>query len=187
MLVRPRHSHPSRDHFVLFHQCPKHTIISCLPTDLSRTNVNMHYTIKQFLSLWLKSFSKWICLFCDQVTQYLTVLKQFTQPRLAFFLFVTWFMGIGSGIVFSFLFWHLQELGGSPTLYGIASIINYLSEIVTYYFSKPAIERFGKSLHLHYKLHCIEIITIPLNCPRISKHILKMLQFEKIAELIITW
>ncbi|VDO03431.1 unnamed protein product [Rodentolepis nana] len=82
-----------------------------------------------------------------KVTQYLTVLKQFTQPRLGFFLLVTWFMGIGSGIVFSFLFWHLQELGGSPTLYGIASIINYLSEIVTYYFSKPAIERFG-----HFKI-----------------------------------
>ncbi|VDD83251.1 unnamed protein product [Mesocestoides corti] len=78
-----------------------------------------------------------------KVTQYLAVLKQFTQPRLAIFLFVTWFMGIGAGIVFNFLFWHLQELGGSPTLYGIASIINYLSEIVTYYFSKPAIERFG--------------------------------------------
>ncbi|VDK38900.1 unnamed protein product [Taenia asiatica] len=87
-----------------------------------------------------------------KITQYLTVLKQFTRPRLAFFLFVTWFMGIGSGIVFSFLFWHLQELGGSPTLYGIASIINYLSEIITYYFSKPAIERFGHTKILYLGL-----------------------------------
>ncbi len=29
------------------------------------------------------------------------------------FLFVIWFMGIGVGIVFTFLFWHLQDLGGN--------------------------------------------------------------------------
>ncbi|VDL60941.1 unnamed protein product [Hymenolepis diminuta] len=97
-----------------------------------------------------------------KVTQYLTVLKQFTRPRLAFFLLVTWFMGIGSGIVFSFLFWHLQELGGSPTLYGIASIINYLSEIVTYYFSKPAIERFGhiKILYLGLLVNVLRFLYV---------------------------
>uniref|UniRef100_A0A0V0J5I9 Major facilitator superfamily associated domain-containing protein n=1 Tax=Schistocephalus solidus TaxID=70667 RepID=A0A0V0J5I9_SCHSO len=87
-----------------------------------------------------------------KITQWLTVLKYFTNPRLATFLFVTWFMGLGSGIVFTFLFWHLQELGGSPTLYGIASIINYLSEIVAYYFSYPAIKRFGHIKVLYFGL-----------------------------------
>ncbi|KAM7539785.1 hypothetical protein Aperf_G00000043048 [Anoplocephala perfoliata] len=97
-----------------------------------------------------------------KVTQYLIVLKQFTMPRLAVFLLVTWFMGFGSGIVFSFLFWHLQELGGSPTLYGIASIINYLSEIVTYYFSKPAIERFGhiKILYLGLLVNVLRFLYV---------------------------
>ncbi|VDM32789.1 unnamed protein product [Hydatigera taeniaeformis] len=97
-----------------------------------------------------------------KITQYLTVLKQFVRPKLAFFLFVTWFMGIGSGIVFSFLFWHLQELGGSPTLYGIASIINYLSEIITYYFSKPAIARFGhiKILYLGLLVNVLRFLYV---------------------------
>jgi hypothetical protein len=27
-------------------------------------------------------------------------------------------MGCGVGLVFTFLFWHLQDLGGSPTLFG---------------------------------------------------------------------
>jgi hypothetical protein len=35
------------------------------------------------------------------------------------FLFMVWFMGIGVGLVFTFLFWHLQDLGGTPALYGI--------------------------------------------------------------------
>nr|VZI48919.1 unnamed protein product [Spirometra erinaceieuropaei] len=96
------------------------------------------------------------------ITQWLTVLKQFTNPRLATFLFVTWFMGLGSGIVFTFLFWHLQELGGSPTLYGIASIINYLSEIVAYYFSYPAIKRFGhiKVLYLGLLINVLRFLYI---------------------------
>ncbi|VDN11908.1 unnamed protein product [Dibothriocephalus latus] len=92
----------------------------------------------------------------------MTILKQFTNPRLATFLFVTWFMGLGSGIVFNFLFWHLQELGGSPTLYGIASIINYLSEIVAYYFSYPAIKRFGhiKVLYLGLLINVLRFLYI---------------------------
>ncbi len=31
--------------------------------------------------------------------------------------FFRW-MGCGVGLVFTFLFWHLQDLGGSPTLFG---------------------------------------------------------------------
>jgi hypothetical protein len=31
--------------------------------------------------------------------------------------FLRW-MGCGVGLVFTFLFWHLQDLGGSPTLFG---------------------------------------------------------------------
>jgi hypothetical protein len=31
-------------------------------------------------------------------------------------------MGCGVGLVFTFLFWHLQDLGGSPTLFGNKSL-----------------------------------------------------------------
>jgi len=59
-------------------------------------------------------------------------------------LFLTWFMGFGVGLVFTFLFWHLQDLHGTPTLFGIASVINHVSEILAYFFSKKLINSIGK-------------------------------------------
>ncbi|KAK4470785.1 hypothetical protein MN116_006307 [Schistosoma mekongi] len=78
-----------------------------------------------------------------KVTRWFSALKQFRQPRLLVFLFVIWFMGLGLGQVFTFLFWHMQELNGSPTLFGIASVINHMSEIFMYQFSKQIIDKIG--------------------------------------------
>ncbi|RTG88425.1 uncharacterized protein DC041_0007044 [Schistosoma bovis] len=78
-----------------------------------------------------------------KVTNWFYALKQFRQPSLLAFLFVIWFMGLGLGQVFTFLFWHMQELNGSPTLFGIASIINHVSEILMYQFSKQIIDKIG--------------------------------------------
>ena len=61
----------------------------------------------------------------------------------ASFLFMVWFMGIGVGLVFTFLFWHLQDLGGSPALYGIASVINHMSELMAYFFVHRIVGTFG--------------------------------------------
>ena len=62
-------------------------------------------------------------------------------------------MGFGVGLVFTFLFWHLQDLGGTPTLYGLASVINHISEIGAYFFSIDLIKRFG-----HTKVLCAGLI-----------------------------
>lgn len=59
------------------------------------------------------------------------------------FLFVAWFLGFGIGLIFTFLFWHLQDYGGSPTLFGVASVINHLSEIFAYFFSFKLITQIG--------------------------------------------
>ncbi len=50
--------------------------------------------------------------------RYFRLLKLCMSVKHASFLFMVWFMGIGVGLVFTFLFWHLQDLGGSPALYG---------------------------------------------------------------------
>ena len=63
--------------------------------------------------------------------------------RIGSMLFLTWFMGFGVGLVFTFLFWHLQDLHGTPTLFGIASVINHISEILAYFFSKKLINAIG--------------------------------------------
>jgi hypothetical protein len=64
--------------------------------------------------------------------------------KFAALLLLACFMGFGVGLVFTFLFWHLQEIGGNPTLFGIASVINHLSEIGAYFHSFRYIRQFGR-------------------------------------------
>lgn len=78
-----------------------------------------------------------------EMPEWITVLKQFKNIKCASFLFVAWFMGFGIGLIFTFLFWHLQDYGGSPTLFGVASVINHISEIFAYFFSFRLITQIG--------------------------------------------
>jgi len=85
-----------------------------------------------------------------KLPDWLTVLKACTNVRYGSFLFVVWFMGLGVGLVFSFLFWHLQDLGGTPTLFGLASVINHISEIIAYFYSFRLIKELG-----HTRVLCL--------------------------------
>ncbi|MCP5656192.1 MFS transporter, partial [Klebsiella pneumoniae] len=78
-----------------------------------------------------------------EMPEWVTVLRQFQNVKAASFLFVAWFMGFGIGLIFTFLFWHLQDINGSPTLYGVASVINHISEIFAYFFSFKLITQMG--------------------------------------------
>ncbi|XP_076678331.1 major facilitator superfamily domain-containing protein 6 jef isoform X3 [Andrena cerasifolii] len=85
-----------------------------------------------------------------EIPEWVTVLKQFKDLKCASFLFVAWFMGFGIGLIFTFLFWHLQDYGGTPTLFGVASVINHISEIFAYFFSFKLIRQLG-----HVKVLCM--------------------------------
>ncbi|XP_069686951.1 major facilitator superfamily domain-containing protein 6 isoform X2 [Periplaneta americana] len=85
-----------------------------------------------------------------EIPEWVTVLKQFANLKCGSFLFVSWFMGFGIGLIFTFLFWHLQDYGGSPTLFGVASVINHISEIFAYFFSFRLIRQIG-----HVKVLCL--------------------------------
>lgn len=78
-----------------------------------------------------------------EMPEWVTVISQFKDLKCASFLFVAWFMGFGIGLIFTFLFWHLQDYGGSPTLFGVASVINHISEIFAYFFSFRLITQIG--------------------------------------------
>lgn len=103
-----------------------------------------------------------------EMPEWMTVFKTFANLKCSSFLFVAWFMGFGIGLIFTFLFWHLQvkqtygckiketkawlihvnqfllqEYGGSPTLFGFASIINHISEILAYFWSFKLIRHYG--------------------------------------------
>ncbi|KAI2806839.1 Major facilitator super domain-containing protein 6 [Blomia tropicalis] len=84
-----------------------------------------------------------------ELPHWVAVLRSMNDRRRIAFLLVAWFMGFGVGLVFTFLFWHLQDLGGTPTLYGYASVINHISEIGAYFFSINLIKQFG-----HTKVLC---------------------------------
>lgn len=43
-----------------------------------------------------------------KIPEWVTVLKYFANLKCGSFLFVSWFMGFGIGLIFTFLFWHLQ-------------------------------------------------------------------------------
>ena len=75
--------------------------------------------------------------------KYLKIFQLCKSIKYASFLFIVWFMGIGVGLVFTFLFWHLQDMGGTPTLYGIASVINHLSELMAYFFVNQLVRKYG--------------------------------------------
>lgn len=88
-----------------------------------------------------------------KLPEWFAVLRSFATLRYGAFLVVTWFMGFGIGLVFTFLFWHLQDLGGTPTLFGVASVINHVSEIFAYFFSFRFIRQIG-----HVKVLCVGLI-----------------------------
>lgn len=76
--------------------------------------------------------------------KWFAVLKMLATFKYMSVLFIAWFMGFGIGLIFTFLFWHLQDIGGSPTLFGIASVFNHISELITYFFSRNIINKFGE-------------------------------------------
>jgi MFS family permease len=100
----------------------------------------------------------------QQFSKWVMALRLFTTPHLLAFLFVALFMGMGMGLVFTFLFWHLQDLGGQPTLFGLASAMNHGSEILAYFFSNKLINKIGhvKVLYLGLFANAFRFIYVSL-------------------------
>ncbi|XP_042586406.1 major facilitator superfamily domain-containing protein 6-B-like isoform X1 [Cyprinus carpio] len=69
-------------------------------------------------------------------------------------LFVAWFMGFGYGFVFTFLYWHLEDLKGTTTLFGICSVLSHVSELAAYFISHKLIELVGHIRVLYIGLAC---------------------------------
>ncbi|CAK9304440.1 unnamed protein product [Gordionus sp. m RMFG-2023] len=83
---------------------------------------------------------------------WIKALKAFKTPYHITFLFIAFYMGLGMGFVFTFLFWHLQDIGGSPTIFGMASVINHMSELLTYLFSARMMNQLGHIKILYFGL-----------------------------------
>ena len=75
---------------------------------------------------------------------WLSVLKLFGNVRFGCILYMLWYMGFGVGLGFTFLYWHLQDLNGTPTLFGMTSVISHSAEILAYFFGRRVIAKIGK-------------------------------------------
>ncbi|XP_068446928.1 major facilitator superfamily domain-containing protein 6-A-like [Clinocottus analis] len=89
-----------------------------------------------------------------QEFQYSDLLKLLCSVRYSSVLFVAWFMGFGYGFVFTFLYWHLQDLHGTATLFGVCSVLSHASELTTYFASHKFIELVGHIRVLYIGLAC---------------------------------
>lgn len=79
----------------------------------------------------------------SQEFHYGDLLRLLCTMRYSSVLFVAWFMGFGYGFVFSFLYWHLEDLKGTTTLFGVCSVLSHISELAAYFTSHKFIELVG--------------------------------------------
>ncbi|XP_069376971.1 major facilitator superfamily domain-containing protein 6-A-like isoform X2 [Paralichthys olivaceus] len=89
-----------------------------------------------------------------QEFHYSDLLKLLCSVRYSSVLFVAWFMGFGYGFVFSFLYWHLEDLKGTTTLFGVCSVLSHISELAAYFTSHKFIELVGHVRVLYIGLAC---------------------------------
>ncbi|KAM6892950.1 major facilitator superfamily domain-containing protein 6-A-like [Lycodopsis pacificus] len=85
---------------------------------------------------------------------YSHLLKLLCSVRYGSVLFVAWFMGFGYGFVFTFLYWHLEDLKGTTTLFGVCSVLSHVSELGAYFTSHKFIELVGHIRVLYIGLAC---------------------------------
>ncbi|XP_072527301.1 major facilitator superfamily domain-containing protein 6-A [Salminus brasiliensis] len=90
----------------------------------------------------------------EQEFRYLELLRLLCGVRYSTVLFVAWFMGFGYGFVFTFLYWHLEDLNGTPTLFGVCSALSHVSELAAYFTSHKLIELVGHIRVLYIGLAC---------------------------------
>ncbi|XP_011479768.1 major facilitator superfamily domain-containing protein 6 isoform X2 [Oryzias latipes] len=89
-----------------------------------------------------------------QEFNYSDLLRLLCTVRYSSVLFVAWFMGFGYGFVFSFLYWHLEDLKGTTTLFGVCSVLSHISELGAYFTSHKFIELVGHVRVLYIGLAC---------------------------------
>ncbi|VDO56784.1 unnamed protein product, partial [Brugia timori] len=75
--------------------------------------------------------------------QWIPTIKALFRGHAAFYLLAVTTIGFGAGIIFAFLFWHLQDFGGSPILFGFASVVNHGTEITAHFYCFHLINKFG--------------------------------------------
>eukprot|EP00112_Aurelia_sp_Birch-Aquarium-sp1_P007186 Seg1783.5 transcript_id=Seg1783.5/GoldUCD/mRNA.D3Y31 product="Major facilitator superfamily domain-containing protein 6" protein_id=Seg1783.5/GoldUCD/D3Y31 len=81
------------------------------------------------------------------------VVRIFFQTKYIIVIFVAFYAGLGMGLARVFLFWHLEDLGAPPTLFGLSSALDHAAETITYFFTETIIHHIG-----HVEVICIGLV-----------------------------
>lgn len=81
-------------------------------------------------------------------------LKIFYNLKNGAFIFTLLFLGFSHSLQLSFLFWFLQDIGGTPILFTIIVAVNCLSEVVMFFLATYFVQKIGHDAVLYTGLAC---------------------------------
>ena len=84
-------------------------------------------------------------------------MKTINDIHLASLLIVTFYCGFGNGFISTFLFWHLQEMGGLQILLALVSLINSTAEVLFYVVSERLMQCIGHFRLIYIGLLCFSV------------------------------
>lgn len=81
-------------------------------------------------------------------------LKIFYNLKNGAFIFTLLFLGFSHSLQLSFLFWFLQDIGGTPILFTLIVAVNCLSEVVMFFMATYFVQKIGHDAVLYTGLAC---------------------------------
>lgn len=81
-------------------------------------------------------------------------LKIFCNLKNGAFIFTLLFLGFSHSLQLSFLFWFLQDIGGTPILFTLIVAVNCMSEVVMFFMATYFVQRIGHDTVLYTGLGC---------------------------------
>ena len=85
---------------------------------------------------------------------FLQGLKLFCSVKNGAFIFVLFFFGLSHSLQLSFLFWFLQDIGGTPLLFTTIVLMNSLGEVVMFFSATYFVAKVGNDGVLYFGLIC---------------------------------
>ena len=123
----------------------------------------------------------------SQSAKYILInIRKQIDITIAYLLVTSAYCGFALGLVETFLFWHLHDLGGSQLLFSIITGVNSLAEMLGYFFSEHFIERFG---HLNVVIVGLLSSSVQMLCYGLAKNPWVVLPVEVLKSLVVscTW
>ena len=93
----------------------------------------------------------------ESITNLWECMKTINDIHLASLLIVTFYCGFGNGFISTFLFWHLQEMGGLQILLALVSLINSTAEVLFYVVSERLMQYIGHFRLIYIGLLCFSV------------------------------